>query len=164
MEENKERSYFTIDEQLFILRKRLALYHEELNTKLTNEDRQKLEGFKAEGEDKIHILESRKTALLEKPTFHLLLASDVDYKVKHRVPTYIETSDEAKYFAKSIIKQLIQDNAIELADGGYIGIIVYRSFYEKMNDSETVSSILKDRDAYVTSKEIIVSCDGISVF
>lgn len=58
----------------------------------------------------------------------------------------------------------LRNNHVELPLGKYIGIIVYKSFYDTMTDKENVSSIFKDENAYVTSKEIVASSDGITVF
>ena len=164
MEENRERSYFTIDEQLCILQKRLEVYQEELNSELTVEDRQTFETYKAEVDEKMHLLVSRKEHLLQKPTFLLLIASDNDNKVFLTLPTYIETEDEAKFFAKSVIEKLLADNAVQLNDGGYIGIIVRNSLYKAMEDKVSVSQILANRKVYITSKQILASSDNISVF
>lgn len=164
MEENRDRSYFTIDEQLCILQKRLEVYKEELSSELTVEDRQTFETYKAEVDKKMHFWVSRKEHLLQKPTFLLLIASDNDNKVFLTFPTYIETEDEAKFFAKSVIVKLLADNAVQLNDGGYIGIIVRNSFYKEMEDKVSVSQILTNRKAYITSKQILAANDNISVF
>jgi len=60
-------------------------------------------------------------------------------------------------------QKLLADNAVQLNDGGYIGIIVRNSFYKVMDDKESVSQILTNRDAYITSKQILVASDNISV-
>lgn len=164
MEEGKERAWFTIDEKLFIYRERKNMYVEELKSELTDEDRKKFNLLKAENEVEIQKLESKIEHYLIRPTFLLLIANDIDNKVFKIIPTYIETEDEAKYFVNRTIKKLLIDNCVELKDGGYIGIIVRKAFYNRMTDKEEVKSIYEDRDAYITSKEIIVSSDGITVF
>lgn len=103
MEENKDRSWFTIDERQSIYQTRLNMCLEELKSQLTDDNRQTFENYKAEEEHEIYLLNSKKEILLNSPTFLLLIANDNDNKVFITIPTYIEHADEAKYFSRATI-------------------------------------------------------------
>lgn len=166
MEELEERSWFTIDERLSIHQARLDLCLEELKSNLTDDDRRIFETYKAEEEHEIYLLNSKKEKLLYNPFFLLLIANDIDNKVFKTIPTYIEIADEAKYYAKKTIENLLADNGVNLGLGRFVGIIVRKSFYERMRevDKFEVQRIFTDNDVYVTSKEILVSSEGITIF
>ncbi len=165
MEEKKERSWFTIDERLRSHQTHLDMCLNELESELTDEDRQSFEKYKAEEEHEIYLLNSKKEKLLERPSFLLLIANDTDNKVFKTIPTYIEHADEAKYFSKKTIEKLLVDNGINLGLGRYIGIIVRKANYDKMSDldKKEVQRIFSDNNVYVTSREILVSSEVISI-
>jgi len=165
MEELKERSWFTIDERLSIHQARLDLCLEELKSNLTDDDRLIFEAYKAEEEHKIYLLNSKKEKLLDRPSFLLLIANVINNKVFKTIPTYIEHADEAKYFSKETIEKLLVNNDIHFDLGCYIGIIVRKAFYEKMSaiDKNEVQRIFADNNVYVTSREITITVDNVSV-
>ena len=160
---DSERGYRPIDERiefhLGILKERIK-HLEGCNTSGRNDIEEEIK----KEEETIRNLEELKRKLLEKSKFLFLIASDSTCKVIKTLPTYIETSHDARLDAERIMKKLLNNNQVELPLGKYIGIIVYKSFYDTMTDKEYVSSIFKDENAYVTSKEIIASSDGITVF
>jgi len=166
MEENKGRSWFTIDERLSIHQTRLNMCLEELKSELTDDNRQTFENYKAEEEHEIYLLNSKKEKLLNSPTFLLLIANDIDNKVFITIPTYIEHADEAKYFSRATIGNLLISNSVQLDNGGYVGIIVRKAFYDKMSETDKVEvqSIFADNDVHVTSREILVSNEETTIF
>ena len=159
---DNERGYRPIDERIEfhqgILKERIKQL-EGCNTSGRNDIEVEIE----KEEQKIRDLKELKRKLLENSKFLFLIASDSTCKVIKTLPTYIETSHDARLDAERIMKKLLNDNHVELPLGKYIGIIVYKSFYDTMIDKENVSSIFKDKNAYVTSKEIIASSAGITV-
>ena len=166
MEENKDRSWFTIDERLTVHQTRLNMCLEELKSELTEDNRQTFEKYKAEEEHEISLLNNKKEKLLNSPTFLLLIANDIDNKVFITIPTYIEHADEAKCFSRATIGKLLISNSVQLDNGGYVGIIVRKAFYDKMSETEKVEvqSIFADNDVHVTSREILVSNEETIIF
>lgn len=166
MEENKDRSWFTIDERLSVHQTRLNMCLKELKSELTDDNRQTFEKYKAEEEHEIYLLHSKKEKLLNSPTFLLLIANDIDNKVFITIPTYIEHADEAKYFSRATIGKLLISNNVQLDDGGYVGIIVRKAFYDKMSETDKidVQSIFANNDVHVTSREILVSNEETTIF
>ena len=163
MEELEERSWFTIDERLNIHQIRMKLCLEELNGELTDDDCQTFEKYKAEEERAIYLLKCKKKKMLERPTF-LLLIANANNKIVKNFSTYIETADEAKYFSKGTIKKILIDNKVNLVLGCYTGVIVRKSFYDKMSDIDRldVCKVINDK-AYVTSRDITVTNEGMSI-
>ena len=139
---------------------------EELKSELTEDNRQTFEKYKAEEEHEISLLNNKKEKLLNSPTFLLLIANDIDNKVFITIPTYIEHADEAKFFSRATIGKLLISNNVQLDDGGYVGIIVRKAFYDKMSETDKieVQSIVADNDVHFTSREILVSNEDTTIY
>ena len=165
MVEKSERSLRTIDELLSECQASLKKCLEELNSNPSTEERQKLDKTKSDNEQKIYTLNCEKESLLQCPRFVFLLANEFDNKVLISVPTYIVTQEEAKYLAETTMENLLVNNNINLRNGSYVGIIVRKANYDKLSDSEKVDvqKIFHNNGVYITSKEIIVSSQGISI-
>ena len=151
----------TIDERIELHEKCLAEFENQLKMDLTTEARDILENNKKEEGHKLYILKEKKRKLLEKPHFLLLIANDATNKVIKTLPTYIETADEAKRNVVSIIDKVLTDNNVQLSLGHYLGIIVRKAFYDKMDDKLTVRAIFSNQDVHISSEEFVVTDKGI---
>lgn len=96
-------------------------------------------------------------------SFLLLIAEESNNKVFKCIPTKIQTESEGKLSTESTIKKCLCDSCIDLVKGRYIGIIVRKSFYDKLEEKEDVPAIFRNNDVYVFSKVIIISDKGIEV-
>ena len=164
MEEETVKSIFTLDERIALHQGNLGCYDKELNGEPTEEGRKQLELNKAEEEDIILKLQNRKARLLMNPRFLLLIANESDNKVFKTINTYIETQSEALFFANKIIKNLLEENHVKLEMGSYIGIIVRKAFYDRAAEKVSVPIILNDNGIHITSKQIVSSNDGVTIF
>lgn len=159
--EEEIKEYWTIDEKIDFHQKLLDARIKDLEGNYTSE-RKMLEKEKEAEEQTIDRLEELKRRLLEKPKFLFLIVSNVNCKVKNIYPTYIVTADEAKRYAESIIRKLLDDNHVHLELGAYVGIIVDKTLYYKLQGKETVRSIFTSKDkVYVNSKEFVVTDMGV---
>lgn len=165
MDKKNERTWRTIDERLSDCQANLEKCLEELKNNLNDNERQKLEKTKSNNEHNIHLLNCEKKRLLQCPTFLFLIANQFENQVLRTIPTYIETQDEAKYLTEIAMKNLLENDDISLGVGSYVGIIVRKTYYNKLSDTDKVDvqKIFHNEGVYVTSKEIIVSRDGISI-
>ncbi len=109
------------------------------------------------------MLQTRKTMFVESPIFRLIIAEEYNNKIVKTIPTYIENGDDAKCNAELFMKELLMESCNQLNDGKYIGIIVRKVCYDKMEDKNDVPSIFKNRKAFVISKEIVVENGEISI-
>lgn len=100
---------------------------------------------------------------MEQSNFLLLIADEVENKVFASIPTTIKTEDEGILSAESFIKEHLTDSSISLANGRYIGIIVRKSFYDKLDKKDDVPTIFRNNDVYVSSKVIIITDDETKV-
>lgn len=105
------------------------------------------------------MLRTRNMRLIENPLFLLVIVEESTIRIVRTIPTYIENGSDAKHDAEFFMKELLMEPCNKLYDGEFLGIIVRKEAYTKMEDKDDVPSIFKNRKAFVISKEIVVE-DG----
>lgn len=142
----------------------MAFFNEKLKNETSETIRQQLEANIAKEEDELEKLKTRNERLLREPRFLFLLAKDDQNKdVFEEIPTSIETESEAKCLATKIINKLLADTQVRLKPGRYVGIIVRKAFYNENIDNNVVN-VFNNNQAFITSKEIVVTEQGTEIF
>lgn len=159
MEDNNIQCW-TIDERIAHHNKLLDEYIIQLNSCNTSA-RDHFEREKAIEEKKISELEEKKEKLLAEPRFLFLIAFESDKRVIVKLPTYIETEDEAKRHLTKIMKKLVQDNHVKLELGIYLGMIVRKSYYDDLDDQVNMSSFSCNENVYVVSESFVKTDKGV---
>lgn len=160
MEEKSSSLIHTIDESIEFHQKLLDERKQQLEGCNTS-GREKLENEKAAEEKKIKDLQEKKEKLLANPKFLFLIAFESDRRVMMTLPTYIETSGEAKYKGTRIMEKLIKDNNVQLELGRYLGLIVRKSYYDNLEDKEDICSFSRNENVYVMSEVFVQTDKGV---
>lgn len=156
-------SYFTLDQRIEFHQKCLQEREQQLQADMTDEARKAVEGYRNKEKEALDFLFNRKETLLTDPRYLFLIASESDCKVFQTISTYIETPEEAKHFAESIMRKMIEVKNVMLEIGTYRGLIVRKSYYDKEADKVDFRKFQNNRYVYIISKQIVVTDKGLYI-
>ena len=93
---------------------------------------------------------------LKNVSFLMLILNERSNEIEHLYPLYRETSCDVINHIDVEVERLSQT----FEEGEYVVLGVRKSFY---NGESKVSSIMNNRNLYITSKEVVKSNEGLSI-